>query len=92
MMRFLLVNENSAVKKIFNITAKKAGIELDIVENISDIPLDKDYGCIFVDDEVLKTGNVGDFKSKMITTKFCIILSKNSPLIGGFESYIRNPY
>lgn len=92
MMRFLLVNENSAVKKIFNITAKKAGIELDIVENISDIPLDKDYGCIFVDDEVLKTGNVGDFKSKMITTKFCIILSKNSPLIGGFDSYIRKPF
>lgn len=92
MMRFLLVNENSAVKKIFNITAKKAGIELDIVENISDIPLDKDYGCIFIDDDVLKTGNVGDFKSKMITTKFCIILSKNSPLIGGFDSYIRKPF
>lgn len=91
-MHFLLVNKNSAVKKIFNITAKKAGIELDTVDSIEKIPLDKDYGCIFVDDEVLKTGNVGDFKSKMITTKFCIILSKDSPLVSGFDSYIRKPF
>lgn len=91
-MHFLLVNKNSAVKKIFNITAKKAGIELDVVDSIEKIPLDKDYGCIFVDDEVLKTGNVGDFKSKMITTKFCIILSKDSPLVSGFDSYIRKPF
>ena len=36
-MHFLLVNKNSAVKKIFNITAKKAGIELDVVDSIEKI-------------------------------------------------------
>ena len=91
-MQFLLVNTNSAVRKIFNITAKKAGIELDVVDSIEKIPLDKDYGCIFVDDGVLKTGDIGNFKSKMITTKFCIILSKDSPLVSGFDSYIRKPF
>lgn len=92
MMRFLLVNANSAVKKIFNITAKKAGIELDLVDSIKNIPLDKDYGCIFVDDGVSKTGDISNFKSKMMATKFCIILSKDSPLVSGFDSYIRKPF
>ena len=91
-MQFLLVNTNSAVKKIFNITAKKAGIELDMVDSIDKIPLDKDYGCIFVDDGALKKGEIDNFKSKMITTKFCIILSKDSPLVSGFDSYIRKPF
>lgn len=40
-MQFLLVNTNSAIRKIFNITAKKAGIELDVVDSIEKIPLDK---------------------------------------------------
>lgn len=92
MMHFLLVNKNAAVKKIFNITAKKAGIELDVVDSVDKIPLDKDYSCIFVDDDMLKTGDIGDFKTKMITTKFCVILSKDSPLVGGFDSYIRKPF
>lgn len=91
-MHFLLVNKNAAVKKIFNITAKKAGIELDVVDSVNKIPLDKDYSCIFVDDDMLKTGDIGDFKTKMITTKFCVILSKDSPLVGGFDSYIRKPF
>lgn len=91
-MHFLLVNKNAAVKKIFNITAKKAGIELDVVDSVDKIPLDKDYSCIFVDDDMLKTGDIGDFKTKMITTKFCVILSKDSPLVGGFDSYIRKPF
>lgn len=91
-MQFLLVNTNSAIRKIFNITAKKAGIELDVVDSIEKIPLDKDYGCIFVDDNIIKTGDIGSFKSKMITTKFCIILSKDSPLVSGFDSYIRKPF
>lgn len=91
-MHFLLVNKNAAVKKIFNITAKKAGIDLDIVDSIDKIPLDKDYSCIFVDDDMLKTGDIGDFKTKMITTKFCVILAKDSPLVGGFDSYIRKPF
>lgn len=91
-MRFLLVNSNSAVKKIFNITAKKISIDLDMINSISDIPLDEDYNCIFIDDGVLNTGNLEEFKSKMITTKFCLILGKDSPIKSGFDSYIRKPF
>ena len=91
-MRFLLVNTNNAVRKIFNITAKKAAIQLDAVGSISQIPLKEDYNCIFIDDGVLNTGDISKFKNKMITTKFCIILSKDSPLVGGFDSYIRKPF
>ena len=91
-MRFLLVNTNNAVRKIFNITAKKAAIQLDAVDSISQIPLKEDYNCIFIDDGVLNTGDISKFKNKMITTKFCIILSKDSPLVGGFDSYIRKPF
>lgn len=91
-MRFLLVNTNNAVRKIFNITAKKAAIQLDAVSSISQIPLKEDYNCIFIDDGVLNTGDISKFKNKMITTKFCIILSKDSPLVSGFDSYIRKPF
>ncbi len=91
-MRFLLVNKNPAVKKIFNITAKKANIELDEVDAVDKIPLDKDYSCIFIDDGIKKSGDVNNFKSKMATTKFCIILAKDSPLASGFDSYIRKPF
>lgn len=91
-MRFLLVNTNNAVRKIFNITAKKAAIQLDAVGSISQIPLKEDYNCIFIDDGVLNTGDISKFKNKMITTKFCIILSKDSPLVSGFDSYIRKPF
>lgn len=91
-MRFLLVNTNNAVRKIFNITAKKAAIQLDVVGSISAIPLKEDYNCIFIDDGVLNTGDISKFKNKMITTKFCIILSKDSPLVSGFDSYIRKPF
>lgn len=92
MMRFLLVNANSAVRKIFNITAKKAAIQLDVVSSIKEIPLKEDYNCIFIDDGVLDSGDIGNFRNKMITTKFCIILSKDSPLVSGFDSYIRKPF
>lgn len=91
-MVFLLVNTNSAVRKIFNITAKKAGIKLDVVSSISQIPLNEDYNCIFVDDGVLESGNIEQFKSKMITTKFCLILSKDGALVSGFDTYIRKPF
>lgn len=91
-MRFLLVNTNSAVRKIFNITAKKAAIQLDAVSSINEIPLKEDYNCIFIDDGVLNSGDIGNFRNKMITTKFCIILSKDSPLVSGFDSYIRKPF
>lgn len=91
-MVFLLVNTNSAVRKIFNITAKKAGIKLDVVSSISQIPLNEDYNCIFVDDGVLESGNIEQFKSKMITTKFCLILSKDGTLVSGFDTYIRKPF
>lgn len=91
-MRFLLVNTNNAVRKIFNITAKKAAIQLDAVGSINEIPLKEDYNCIFIDDGVLNTGDISKFKTKMITTKFCIILAKDSPLVGGFDSYIRKPF
>ncbi len=91
-MRFLLVNKNPAVKKIFNITAKKANIELDEVNSVDKIPLDKDYNCIFIDDGVKKSDDIANYKNKMITTKFCIILSKDSPLVSGFDSYIRKPF
>lgn len=92
MMRFLLVNANSAVRKIFNITAKKAAIQLDVVSSIKEIPLKEDYNCIFIDDGVLDSGDIGNFRNKMITTKFCIILAKDSPLVSGFDSYIRKPF
>lgn len=91
-MRFLLVNTNNAVRKIFNITAKKAAIQLDVVSAISQIPLKEDYNCIFIDDGVLGSGDVSNFRNKMMMTKFCIILSKDSPMIGGFDSYIRKPF
>lgn len=91
-MKFLLVNANPAVRKIFNITAKKANISLDVVSSISDIPLKEDYNCIFIDDGVLNTGDFEHFKNKMITTKFCLILSKDNPLKSGFDSYIRKPF
>ncbi|MGX2982887.1 hypothetical protein [Helicobacter sp. 23-1045] len=91
-MKFLLVNTNNAVRKIFNITAKKAAIQLDVIDAISQIPLKEDYNCIFVDDGVLGSGDISNFRNKMITTKFCIILSKDSALVSGFDSYIRKPF
>ncbi|RDU65092.1 hypothetical protein [Helicobacter sp. MIT 14-3879] len=91
-MVFLLVNTNPAVRKIFDITAKKAAIKLDVVNSISQIPLNEDYSCIFVDDGVLNTGSVESFRNKMITTKFCLIVSKDSQLVSGFDSYIRKPF
>lgn len=91
-MKFLLINTNAAVKKIFSIAARKAAIQLDTIGSISNISLQEDYNCIFIDDGVLDTGNFQNFKNKMITTKFCLILSKDKAVVSGFDSYIRKPF
>ena len=94
-MKFLLVNENIAVKKLFNISAKKANIELDIIPSFAQLKLQEDYSCVFVDDGVVDINMVQNLKNKMITTKFCLIISKNRPLEGVlsiFDIYIKKPF
>lgn len=91
-MKFLLVNINVAVKKIFNIASRKANISLDCVGSLSEISIQEDYDCIFIDDGVLNTGDFQSIKSKMIATKFCLIISKDSKMIPGFDNYIRKPF
>lgn len=91
-MKFLLVNTNAAVKKIFSIAARKANISLDFINSLNEISIQEDYDCIFIDDGVLNTGNFEDIKSKMIDTKFCLIISKDSTIIAGFDNYIRKPF
>lgn len=94
-MKFLLVNENVAVRKLFNISAKKADIKLDIVDSVANIPMQEDYGYIFVDDGVVDVDSVRNIRNKMITTKFCLILSKNADAGGrfsNFDKYIRKPF
>lgn len=91
-MKFLLVNTNVAVKKIFNIASRKANISLDFVSSLSEISIQEDYDCIFIDDGVLNTGDFQSIKSKMIATKFCLIISKDSKIIPGFDNYIRKPF
>ncbi len=92
LMKFLLVNTNAAVKKIFSIAARKASIRLDFANSIQEISIQEDYACIFVDDGVLHTGNLQSIKNKMITTKFCLIMSKDSETIPDFDSYIKKPF
>lgn len=89
---FLLVSINPAVRKIFNITAKKADIRLDVVNSISQIPLNESYNCIFVDDGVLDTGNIEQVKSKFVNTKLCLILSKDASPSSTFDTFIRKPF
>ena len=94
-MKFLLVNENIAVKKLFNISAKKANIELDIIPSFAQLKLQEDYSCVFVDDGVVDINMVQNLKNKMITTKFCLIISKNRPIEGVlsiFDIYIKKPF
>lgn len=47
-MKFLLVNENIAVKKLFNISAKKANIELDIIPSFAQLKLQEDYSLSLI--------------------------------------------
>ena len=94
-MKFLLVNENIAVKKLFNISAKKANIELDIIPSFAQLRLQEDYSCVFVDDGVVDINMVQNLKNKMITTKFCLIISKNKAIEGVlsiFDIYIKKPF
>lgn len=91
-MKFLLVNTNAAVKKIFSIAARKASILLDFANSIQEISIQEDYTCIFIDDGVLNTGNFQSIKNKMITTKFCLIMSKDSDVVPGFDNYIKKPF
>ncbi len=91
-MKFLLVDVNAAVRKIFNITAHRLAIHLDVVDSISQIPLEENYDCIFIDDGVLSSGDFISFKNKMIRTKFYLILSKDKPLVNGFDGYINKPF
>ena len=91
-MKFLLVNTNSAVKKIFIIAARKADISLDFITSINEISIQEDYSCIFIDDGVLNTGDFASIKNKMIDTKFCLIISKDSEIVDGFDEYIRKPF
>ena len=94
-MKFLLVNENVAVRKLFSISAKKADIKLDIVDTVAHIPMQEDYSYIFVDDGVVDIDSIRSLRNKMITTKFCLILSKSSSTDGkfsNFDKYIRKPF
>ncbi|RAX55237.1 hypothetical protein CCY99_00625 [Helicobacter sp. 16-1353] len=91
-MKFLLINTNAAVRKIFSISARKAAIQLDNINSIADISLQEDYSCIFIDDGVLDLDSFQNLKKKLITTKFCLILSKDKAAISGFDDYIRKPF
>ena len=91
-MKFLLVNANVAVEKIFKLAAKKASINLDTAKSIAEITINEDYNCIFIDDALLNTGDFRQLKRKMIATKFCLILSKDKAMPSGFDGCIRKPF
>lgn len=91
-MKFLLINTNKPVEKIFSLAARKANINLDIINSMQEIRFDEDYACIFIDDGALQEANFQSLKNKMLTTKFCLILAKDKEMPKGFDSYIRKPF
>ncbi|WP_300732267.1 hypothetical protein [uncultured Helicobacter sp.] len=89
-MKFLLINTNQIVQKLVEITAKKAGVELKIITESSQLK-DLKYDYAIVDDDCLLLDKT-TYLEALKDTRKCLVYNKGAKRIDGFDDYVQKPF
>jgi len=88
-MQILLINENSSVSKLMNLTAEKYDYFLDEIKNIDEID-DKKYDIVFIDDEV--DVDLEDIKKRTKCDELVLIGSKGVEKPEEYKYMLSKPF
>ena len=90
-MKILLINDNPVVNKLVTLSAQKTSDDLESVENIDDISLDK-YDLLVVDDTLYSIEVMNDLKNKIKFDKSLYICAKDADEIDEFTRVLKKPF
>lgn len=88
-LKILLINNDSMVKKLFEAVAKKLGLDLTTQDNLN-LPNTEDDFFLFIDDSI--SGDYSEILSSGKNLMKTYLHKRNSKQVEGFEFYIKKPF
>ncbi len=89
-MKILLINFNPVVSRLFALCTRDAHIELDEVEEVSDVERGKHYDLLFVDDASYVESVKEFMESRSIGKK--VFISYEPGSVSGFDLTLKKPF
>lgn len=88
-LKILLINNDSMVKKLFEAVAKKLGLDLTTQDNLN-LPNTEDDFFLFIDDSI--SGDYSEILSSERNLMKTYLHKRNNKQAEGFEFYIKKPF
>ncbi len=80
-MKILLVNTNPVVSRLTALSARKEGIELDEIKDISEVDSVNDYNIVFIDSDINNRDIINFLKNSNIKRRVILLLKMKRILI-----------
>jgi len=91
-MKILLVNTNPVVSRLTALSARKEGIELDEIKDISEVDSVNDYNIVFIDSDINNRDIINFLKNSNIKRRVIFATQDEKNIDNIFNFTILKPF